>query len=344
MDPRIDSLTHGKLDPAAARALAQAALHDEDLFDTLVAHGIAELGLPPQKRPVRLWIAGGAAAAIAAGLITFAILRPTPPRTIATTAQPAAMILFAAGLRPVPASASPVFRSDEAASRAPKSQANVVSIEDGVATINAGSLDGIEKGQKIGALTITTVFRERSRGAVAKGASLQVGDTVLIPNAVHLSAVLAHVNALAASGQIEAAREAARNALPTGSAGETRQLLERLAELDYQTGAANLARSHYETAVNNFDQPPAAGPAERASTLADYGAITLRSDLLNQGLSYAPSGPLRAQMLNNLGAVAQAQNDAAKAGDYYRQALAQNPSAADRAVIAANLARLSSPR
>jgi hypothetical protein len=384
LDPRIDRYIGRELDPAASRALAQAALQDddlfeeltavavaqaalespattdraiaqaaledEDLFDTLIARGVVqevvEAGLPAQKRPARLWIAGGVAAAIAAGIITFAILRPTPAPTIANTPTSTASILLTDNLRPVRASESPVFRGDEAPSRPPESQARVILIEDGVATINAGSLDGIEKDQKIGPITITTVFRESARGTIAAGASLQVGDSVLIPNAVHLNAVLAHVNAWAASGHLEAARGAAGNALQTGSAGETRQLIERLAELDYQAGAADLARERYKVAVNNFDQPPAAGAEERASTLADYGALSLgdlwhASALLNQGLSYAPSGPLRAQMLNNLGAIAQAQGDMAKASDYYRQALAQNPSPADRAVIAANLARLS---
>ncbi len=379
VDPRIDRYIERELDPAASRALAQAALQDdelfeeltavavaqaalespattdralaqaaledENLFDTLVARGAAEVGPPPRKRPARLWIAGGlaggVAAAIAAGVITFAILRPTPPRTMAVTAKPAATILLAADLQPSREPASPVFRGDQAPSRAPKSQANVTLIEDGVATINAGSLDGIEKGQKIGPITITTVFRERARGTISEGASLHVGDRVLIPNAVYLNAVLAHVNAWAASGHLEAARGAGL-ALQTGSAGETRQLIERLAELDYQaTARADVAIERYKIAVNNFDQPPAASAEERASTLANYGALALRADLLNQGLSYAPSGPLRAQILNNLGVIAQAQNDTAKASDYYRQALAQNPSPADRPIIAANLARLS---
>jgi hypothetical protein len=338
-DPRIDGFIERKLDPAASRALAQAALADQDLFDTLVACGVAqeaaELGLPPRKRPVRLWIAGGLAAAIAAGLITFAILRPKAPEPGAAT------ILLAADLRPSPASAGPVFRGDEAPSRPPKSEAHVTLTEDGTATIDAGSLDGIEKGQKIGPLTITTVFRESARGTIMKSASLEVGDTVLIPNAVYLNAVLAHVNAWAASGHLEAARGEAGNALQTGSAGEARRLVERLAELDYQaTEKADLAIERYKAAMKNFDEPPVASPEERATVLANYGALALRSDLLNQGLSYAPSGPLRAQMLNNLGAIAQGQNEFTKAAGYYRQALAQNPSPADRTAIEANLSQV----
>ena len=85
-----------------------------------------------------------------------------------------------------------------------------------------------------------------------------------------------------------------------------------LAALDYQAGDAAAAREHYQTAVNNFDQPPAATPAERASTLANYGALALLNgdrplaeDLLRKALAQAPDPALRSQILNNLGVIAQ---------------------------------------
>ncbi|HEX5230047.1 MAG TPA: hypothetical protein VFW44_20180 [Bryobacteraceae bacterium] len=300
--------------PATAdRALAQAALDNEELFDTLVARGLADIARPPEPRKRRWPIAAASAvAAIAAGLITFFILRPSPapkPSPVAVVSNPAPAIRLTAELRPPVSASGPTFRGDNSASRAPKSEGTIVSIEDGLPTIDLGAIDGIQKGQEIGGIRITTVFRDRARGTILDPA-LRAHATVTVPAEIHLRAVLAEINALAASGNLSAARDLARNSLSNGSPGATRPLLERLAALDYQAGAADAAREHYEVAVNNFDQPPAASPGERASTLASYGTLCLLHGDLQLGRAL-------------LG-----------------QALAQQPSAADRAVIEANLARL----
>lgn len=298
------------------RALAQAALEDEDLFDTLVASGAAAAGLPPRSRPKRWPIAvAGVLAAAAAGLLTFFVLRPSahhsaaPQQALTVTTNPRPTILLTAELQPAASPANPVFRGGESGRRAPKSEGKVIGIEDGIATVDLGSVDGIAKGQQIGGILITTVFRDRARGTFRYN-SLHVNDLVRVPASIHLNAVLQEVNALAAGGNLTAARNMARSSLSAGSPGETRVLLERLAALDYQAGAADAARERYEVAVNNFDQPPAADPAERASTLASYGTLCLLH------------------------------GDAQLARDLLRQALAQQPSAADRAVIEANLATL----
>ena len=339
--------------PATAdRALAQAALDDEELFDALVASGLAENALPPQGRSPRWnFVIAGALVAAAAALIAVLVLRPsarvTPePAQQARTVVAAPAILLTAELRPVQSPAAPVFRSDDGATRAPKTEGKVVSIQDGMATVDLGSIDGIKKGQHIAGIEITTVFRDHARGTLA-GQSLQVNDVVRVPPAIHLSAVLEQVNALAASGNLASARDLARNSLAAGSPGESRQLLERLAALDYQAGAADAAREHYEVAVNNFDQPPSASPAERASTLASYSALLLlngdaprAADLLEKALAQAAVPALRAEILGNLGAAAQIRGDQTKAADYYRQAAAQSPAPADRAAIQANLSQI----
>jgi hypothetical protein len=297
------------------RALAQSALKDEDLFDALVASGVAESGLPagyraPYRPGRRRFVIAGAAA-VAAGLITFSVLRPTTPRVIAHKSTAAPKILLTAELQPPPALSSPVFRGgDETANPAPKPVGKIVSIEDGIATVNLGSLDGITKGQQIGAIAITTVFRDRARGKILPGGALQVDDVVRVPNAVHIRAILEQVDALAAGGNLTAARDMARNSIGAGSPGETRQLLERLAALDYQAGAADAAREHYKVAVSNFDQTPVASPAERAATLGSYGTLSLMH------------------------------GDAELAGELLGKALVEQPSVADRAVIEANLASL----
>lgn len=355
-DVQFDRYLKGELDPPSTRSLAQAALDNEDLFDALVAHGAIETALedpsfrlpaPAARRSNRWIIAIAGALAAAAGLLMFFLLRPAVPLSHAPSAvvAKAPAILLTAELRLPVSAKSPIFRGDEAASRTPKSEGKIVSIEDGVATVDLGSLDGMQKGQQIGGIRITTAFRDRSRGTLLDP-SLRVNHAVAVPGEIHLSAVVEEVNALAASGRVTAARDLARNSLSAGSPGLSRTLLERLAALDYLAGAPDAAREHYEVAVNNFDQPPAASPGERASTLASYSALLLMSgeaaragDLLQKSLPLATDPALRGEILGNLGAVAEIRLDPVKASGYYRQALA-TAADSDRPTIQSAVARL----
>ncbi len=392
LDSRIDRFVNRKLHPAAARALAhealddadlfdeltavamaqaalespattdralaQSALDDQDLFDTLVARGAVEAAVRvPNRRGHRTIVVAGLAA-IAAGLLTFLVLRPSArpvpapvQQTRAAVTKPAVppTILLSSALQPARSRATPIFRGADAATRPPKSGGMVVSIEDGVATVNLGSIDGLAQGTELlgGRIVITAVFRDHARGEIEAGEEIHTADPVRVPNRAHFAAILQQVDALAAAGDLKAARAVARDAIAAGSSGETRRLLERLATLDYQAGAPDAAREHYEVAVNNFDQPPAASSAEQAITLANYGALLLLSgdrdragELLRKALAQAPSPALRSQILNNLGAVAELRGDQAKAADYYNQAMAQNTSKADRTVEETNLARV----
>jgi hypothetical protein len=345
------------------RALAQSALDDPDLFDTLVARGAIEAAVRTPFRNRRPAILVAAAVAVAAGLLTFFVLRPsshpvqpaTPP-AIAVVATPAVAptILLTADLQPVRSRNAPVFRDGDArggarASRPPRSDGAIVSIEDDVATVNLGSIDGLVQGTELlaGRIVITTVFRDHARGEISESDLVHAGDPVRVPNGVYIAAILQQADALAANGDLNAARDVARNAIAAGGSGETRPLLERLAALDYRPGAPDAAREHYEVAVNNFGQPPAAGSREQAATLANYGALLLvngdrdrAGELLQKALAQAPASALRSQILNNLGAVAELGGDQAKAADYYTQALAKNTSKTDRSVAAANLDRV----
>jgi hypothetical protein len=311
------------------RSLAQTALDDEDLFDTLVARGAADAAMrtPPRRNYWRIAVA--VAAAAAAGLLTFLLVRPhaqpvqQPPQQEAVAiVKPgvAPVVLLTAELQPAHSQSAPIFRGIDAASRAPKSVGAVVSIEDGMVSVNLGSLDGLAKGTElpvirdrpIGGIAITTVFRDHARGKIVDGDAIRANDQVRVPSTAHLNAILQQVDALAANGNLKAARDVARNALAAGSPGETRRLLERLAALDYQAGAPDAAREHYEVAVNIFDQPPAASSNEKASTLASYGALSLlagdrqRADeLLQKALTNAPDATLRSQILHNIGVAAQ---------------------------------------
>jgi hypothetical protein len=262
-------------------------------------------------------------------------------------------------LQPASSRDALIFRGTGGASRAPKSDGVIISLEDGVASINLGSIDGLEKGTELpfpgnsqgGRIVVTTVFRDRARGTIPANAAMRVGDPVHVPSSAHLGAILQQVDALAASGNLPAARDLARSALSGGTPGETRPLLERLAAIEYQTGAPEVARERYEVAVDNFAQPPAAGSTEQASTLASYGALCLLSgdldrtnDLLQKALAQSPVLTLKAEILNNLGTVAEARADLGKAAGYYKQALSETTSNSERAVIAANLARVSNTK
>jgi hypothetical protein len=303
--------------------LAQQALDDEALFDTLVARGAVESSLEdpaframltaPKRRkywPIAMTVA---ALAAAAALLTFFVLRPSHPIQDPVDISKA---MLSSDLKPLVHQA-PVFRGTDTASRPPKSDGTILSIEDGVATVNLGSIDGLAKGTELeashgkqaGRIAITTVFRDRARGNV-DSAAIQANDPVRVPTSEHLGAILEEVNALAARGDLKAARDIARNTLGAGSPGETRGLLEKLAALDYQAGAADLAREHYQVAVNSFDQAPAASPAERAATLANYGTLSLLNgdpgrarELLLKALPLAADPALRSQIVNNLALV-----------------------------------------
>ncbi len=286
------------------RGLAQAALADDDLFDTLVARGALEAAIrSPQRR--NYWPIA-AALAVAAGLLTFFVLRPSshPVRFIPN-------VSLSSDLKPARSPDAPLFRGGDTVSRAPKSEGAITAVEDGIATVNLGSIDGLTKGTALpitgGHILITTVFRDHARGQVVDGHGT-AKDPVRVPNSTYIAAILQQADALAASGNLNGARDVARQALAAGTPGETRPLLERLAALDYQAGASDAAREHYQIAVNNFDQPPVASPAERAATLANYGALALLNgddsraqDLLKKALPLATDPTLRSQITYNLG-------------------------------------------
>jgi hypothetical protein len=335
--------------------MAQQALDEPELFDVLVARGAVEASLEdPGVRaavsaPVRRkhWAIALCAAA-AAILLAFFLWRSSPrqipqpsEQARAIVSQPAILpsldtvndrpVLLASELGPVRPPATAVFRGAGAPGREPQSTGRIVALEAGEASVNLGSLDGLTKGTELGPIVITTVFRDHARGKIVNGAAIRINDQVRVPLPIHLTAVLQEVDALAASGDLSRARELARNTLAAGSSGETRMLLERLAALDYQAGATDAAREQYEAAANNFYAPPAASPAEQASTLNSLGALyLLRGDSqsavkpLNQAASQTAIDPdLRAQILNNLGVLSEMNGDLTTARDDYSRAHAQ---------------------
>ncbi len=360
LDSTIDQFATRELSPAAARKVAHQALEDPDLFDALVAQGALEASLrspavraalaaPSRRKQWAIALSAVAAAWLLVIVVWRSVVshqfhepaeqaRAIPPKNVPKPAVLPSLaagnnrpLLLASELSPARSADAPVFRAGGAPSREPQSSGTITALENGEATVNLGSLDGLTKGTELGPIVITTVFRDHARGKVASGSAIHVNDRISIPPSIHLAAVLRQVNALAAGGDLTQARALAGTALAAGSSGETRALLERLAALDYQAGATDVAREHYESAANNFYAPPRASASEQAATLNSLGALyLLRGDSasaakpLNQAASQTGIDPdLHAQILNNLGVMSEINGDLAKARDNYSRANAQ---------------------
>ncbi len=364
LDDQIDRYARGELTAAEARELAQKALDDPELFEHLTYSALAKEALSnpsvaerlaqPGAKMVRFppkaqFIAGGAAAAAALLLISLYSLKHFQPSRDARNRPPVAQnqppvegssptrarpILLGSNLGPE-RSATPLFRGVEADSRLPQPSGSIVSIEDGLATIDLGSLDGIAKGselsiyrnsestQLVGRLIVTTVFRERARGQTPDGREIRVNDQVRIPGPAHLNALLEQVDALASRGDPDAARKMAEKALKWSegarvSPGERAKVLEKLAALEYQAGSLQLAETHYQSIVDTLN----AAPNSKSSAIAIiYG-----------------------QSLNNLGALAGLRGDQSRAESLYAEALRAFQSVAnvppeERKAVETNLAR-----
>jgi len=279
-------------------------------------------------------------------------------------------------LQPEPArrERAPAFRSPEAKSRSPRLAGSIVSIEDGSAAIDLGSLDGIAKGtelrvfrddratQPIGRLIVTTVFRERARGRILDGQEIQVNHRARLPGATHLRALLDRVDALSRGGDSEASRALAEKAVAWAEAadvppGERRKALERLAALEHQAGSLSAAERHYQSAVDSFAPSATASFGEKSVALNNLAVLRLlRGDYdgaeapLRQAVSKSPAtktayGP----SLNNLGVLAELRGDRRKAEALYMEALrafAGTPDSSElqRRVVETNLARLRNSR
>jgi hypothetical protein len=285
LEDRIDRFARGELSPVEARELAQASLDSPELFADLTDSALAKAalysGTLPKDKIVRFprkWIIIGVAAAVAA----MVFVSPTLVRTrqvgnsvvkpvLALTArdQP---VLLANGLEPTPAG---VFRGAEGDSRAAQTAGSIVSIEDGFATIDLGSLDGLIKGsvlqvfrddrssEVIGRVEVTTVFRERARGRV--DGQVRAKDRVRVDDASHLDALLEQVAALYNRGDGNAAYRMAEQAsrwVETSSVAAARQAVWwnqlgvlRMLRGDYPHAEEPLSRAAataYAQAVNNL--------------------------------------------------------------------------------------------
>ena len=370
-DNPMDRYTRRELTAAEARELAQKSLDDPELFDDLTASAlaVAAAARPPAKvvrfpRKARFVVAGVAAAA-AVVLVALYPLRPSffePHRlqqnaarlkpALAGSANPGQPILLASGLRLVPAGRenASVFRSPEPDSRSPRPAGSIVSIADGLATINLGSLDGLSKGNQVqvvrdgnnvGSLTVTTVFRDHARGQIPNGSRVQVNDQVRPPAAAYLNALLEQADAMSGRADLEAARKTAESAASYVETANVPSVeLERLARLEYQLGSLQAAEKHYQLALDSLTPAALNDLAVLRMLRGDYAGAEAP---LNRALSTAPKTNIAyPRSLNNLGVLSELRGDRQKAESLYVDALraAADFSMPERQSLETNLARV----
>jgi hypothetical protein len=321
-DRQLDAYLDRELSRQEQRALAQKALDDPELFDELATAAAVDSAAANEPVGARahsiggIWMLIGAAAAVAIIAATVAIDRsssrpPAPPATArqstprapgpAAAPAPTASrpVILAARLGDLAGQPAPEFRSDAAASRAPKSSGVVVSVENGEVSIDLGSLDGVAKGSEVQVvraggsggvgLTIATVFRERSRGVIAPANAVRVGDRVVVPSHLQLNALVEFVVSRVAAGDVDAARTAARQGVAVSAAA---------------SGGASA------DAMN-----------ELAAVLMDDGDYADAETLLRRAQTTA-TGITAVRVANNLAASAMLRGDVAAAESLYRSALA----------------------
>jgi tetratricopeptide (TPR) repeat protein len=380
LDDPIDRYVRRELTAAEARQLAQDSLDDPELFEDLTASSLAAAAVasPSAKlvrfpRKTRFIVAGAAAAAVVLASLYFLqqhqfqqTARSYPKPALALSASPGQPILLASGLQLAPAGQerAPVFRSPEPDSRSPRPTGSIVSIEDGLATINLGSLDGLGKGSQvevfrdeksIGRLTVTAVFRERARARILTGLRIQTNDQVRPPAAAYLDALMQQVEAQSGRGDSEAARGMAEKAAAWAETASVPPVeLERLARLEYQLGSLQAAEKHYQSALAGVN-PEASGEQSAAwNNLAvlrmlrgDYDAAEAP---LSRVVSISPKADIdHARSLNNLGVLAELRGDRRKAEQLYTDASRALTGAADspaleRQAVERNLARIKGVR
>ncbi|HTK29768.1 MAG TPA: tetratricopeptide repeat protein [Vicinamibacterales bacterium] len=379
----LERLLAGTMPAADQRRLAQASLSDPDLFDSLTAAGVAVNALTPAAEPAqspaivrapeagapaRLAIArpgtgrfriaalaGLAAAAVIAAAVMLRSGSPAPGAGTTASSKPASSapltppLLLVARAEPT---AGPAFRSDAASSRLPRASGTVVSVVDGTANVDLGSLDGLTQGtelrawrgqpapREIGRVRVSAVFRDHARGPIAGGGPLQAGDRVDVDPRVYAAALLEQAAARRAAGDTTAARKIAELAVAATRPGEVpadvrRGALGLLGAVHHESRDLDEAARYLSEAVETFDRPPAAPPAVRAGILNELGAVRIeQQDYAAAGRALDSArgdaeGAVKVRVTNNLGALAAIRGDRAAAERLYNEARSLAAGAAD---------------
>jgi hypothetical protein len=333
MTDRIDRYVRGELSPEEARALAQASLDSPALFDELTDAALAKAALNPRTvrtaSVLRTWrkkavLTGGLVAAAVLVLISLphrpSRREPNVKPVLDLGSNAGQPVLLASGLHPANA---PVFRGSEPDSRAPQAAGVIVSIEDGSANIDLGSLDGLAKGSElrvfrgsstVGRLQVTAVFRDRARASVIEGKQLRPKDEVRVGGADHLNALLQQVDAAFNRGDPDTAIKLAEEAVRWGESAAVPP--GTMAVSWNQLAVLHILRSEYDGA---------------------------KSHLLRAASATSKTDPVYGQIQNNLGVLAELRGERDKAAASYHDALGASPGE-QRQTVERNLARVRGSR
>jgi tetratricopeptide (TPR) repeat protein len=354
-DERMDRFACGELTPSEARALAQQSLDDPDLFEELTATALARKAVSIRRdslgRRNRIVVFGAIAAALIVAIAVYSLRlsrrEPLKPALAfaASADQPLLLVLAPAAGQ----NQREIFRSVEQENRAPRAAGSVVSQQGGSATIDLGSLDGLEKGAELevvrqdrsmGRLTVTTVFRERNRSNVLSG-TVQKNDSVRVAPATHLNALLRYSEASGSRGDSVTARSTAEQAVEWSRSNQLRaeDALAWLGGLEMQAGMFQAAEEHCRAAGSN---PEALNILASLDGLrGDYVAAKAT---LTEAISKLPkSGSGYGRVANNLGVLAELRGDRAEAEKWYSEALAAL-SSDQRHAVETNLSRVRGSR
>ncbi len=362
----------------------RAALDREGTQDGVFgAAGAAAPARSFWRAPVR-----AAAFALAAAVLIFAVFYPRArnggravPAEAATSpgsssaAVPSvslpAPVVLSARLEDFATTPSSEFRSPHTVSRPPRTEGRVSLASQGAdVVVPLGSLDGITQGSKlqivrgssrepVGRLTITTVFREQSRGRVDPHATVRQGDVALVPSQVLVAALHQQMVALAAAGDIAGARQAATRALPLAdqpgvAVEDKRGVLALAGAIDRRAGQSADAVGHLRAAVDLLSTTPAVPAAVRAAVLNEFGAALLdvrrpaEAERVLAEAQQMSSGSTTSRIENNRGAAAAQRGDRPAAERWYRAALngmaGASASSEERRAIEKNLSDLTAVR
>jgi hypothetical protein len=356
---RVDRYIDGDLSAVEQRELAQSALDDPALFETLTAAALLKQAARDEpvpassgrndslrRRPSRTRLAvfvGGAmaAAAVLALMIVYrsptttnapdslterpASASPSEPRS--ASARP---IILTARLGDSAGASTPEFRSVERDSRLPKTSGLVRSGSDGEIEVDLGSLDGLAKG------SIVSIVRG---AAPAPAVGTVRITTVFRERARGQSASGSQPQAgdradVAPDDQLAALSDRVAARAASGDTASARPLAEQAAEIAHSRGVASgVGRmALYQAAV-----------LEHAYGSADNAVKHLRLAAAQFDAAPAATDDERARILSALGSALIAQDNAAEAERTLR--LAQ-PIAAGRTgvQVANNLGALAARR
>src|SRR5581483_10166395 len=157
----------------------------------------------------------------------------------------------------------------------------------GEATVNVGSIDGLEQGDELetssgGRVKLGTIFRDRARGTISGNVRAQ--DEIGVPAEAHLRALVDRVEAARKRGDLEEARRRAQDAAAFfESAKPAQDAGSRLAFAENELGVALIRKSDLIGAETVLKQAAAlSNDGSHARALNNLGVIAeLRGDLAN---------------------------------------------------------------